>query len=87
MKSLCVRLIFMIRENSLPPILFGKTKTLSPVIGALSTMPVKKIWNGTHKSSDVILGEVLKLHARERRTGSGRDRRGGGSIMSTAYGP
>ena len=32
----------MIRENFLPRLLFGKTKTLSPFVGALNTMPVKK---------------------------------------------
>ena len=32
----------MIRETILPCLFFGKTKTLSPVVGSLSTMPVKK---------------------------------------------
>ena len=32
---------------------------------------------GTPESSDVISGEVLKLHAREHRNGTGRDGRGG----------
>ena len=32
----------MIQENVLPLIFFGKTKTLSPIVGALSTMLVKK---------------------------------------------
>ena len=32
----------MIRENILPCLLFGKTKILSPIVGALSMMPVKK---------------------------------------------
>ena len=32
----------IIRETFLPCLFFGKTKTISPVVGALSTMPVKK---------------------------------------------
>ena len=32
----------MIWETFLPRLFFGKTKTLSPIVGALSTMPVKK---------------------------------------------
>ena len=32
----------MIRENFLPCLVFRKTKSLSPIVGALSTMPVKK---------------------------------------------
>ena len=32
----------MIQETFLPCIFFGNTKTLSPIVGALSTMPVKK---------------------------------------------
>ena len=32
----------MIRETFLPRIFFGKTKNLSPVLGALSTMLVRK---------------------------------------------
>ena len=32
----------MIRETFLPRLLFGKKKTLSPIVGALSTMSVKK---------------------------------------------
>ena len=32
----------MIRETFLPRLFFGKTKTPSPVVGALSTMPVNK---------------------------------------------
>ena len=32
----------MIREAFLPRIFFGKKKTLSHIVGALSTMPVKK---------------------------------------------
>ena len=32
----------MISETIFPHIFFGKTKTLPPVVGALSTMPVKK---------------------------------------------
>ena len=32
----------MIREQILPPLFFGNTKTLSSVVGALSTIPVKK---------------------------------------------
>ena len=32
----------MIRETFLPRIFFGKTKTLSLVVGAISTIPVKK---------------------------------------------
>ena len=37
----------------------------------------QEIRNGTLESSDVISGEVLKLHAREHITGMGRDGRGG----------
>ena len=32
----------MIQEMFLPHLFFGKTRTLSPVVGALSTMPAKK---------------------------------------------
>ena len=32
----------MLRENVLTNIFFGNTKTLSPIVGALSVMPVKK---------------------------------------------
>ena len=32
----------MIQETFLPRLLFGKTKTLSPIVGALSTILVKK---------------------------------------------
>ena len=32
----------MILETFLPRLFFGKTKTLSLILGALSTMPVKK---------------------------------------------
>ena len=32
----------MIRETFLPRLFFGNTKTLSPVVGALSMIPVKK---------------------------------------------
>ena len=32
----------MLRENFLPRLFFGKTKYLSPIVGDLSTMPVKK---------------------------------------------
>ena len=32
----------MIWEDFLPRLFFGKTKTLSPIVGAISTMPVKK---------------------------------------------
>ena len=35
------------------------------------------IYTGTPESSDVITGEVLKLHTRESRTDTGRDGRGG----------
>ena len=71
----------IIRETFLPRLFFGKTKTLSPVIGALSMMPVNKSRLGPPESSDVISVEVLNLHVMDRRTGMGRDRRGGGSPM------
>ena len=45
----------MIRETFLPRLLFGKTKTLSPVLGALSTMSVKKSGLG-------ILNPVILSH-------------------------
>ena len=32
----------MIRETFLPCLFFGKTKTLSPIVGSLSAMPFKK---------------------------------------------
>ena len=32
----------MIRETFLPHLFFGKTKTLSPAVGALTMMPFKK---------------------------------------------
>ena len=32
----------MIQENFFPRLFFGQTKTLSPIVGSLSTMPVKK---------------------------------------------
>ena len=32
----------MIQENFLPCLFFGKTKTLSPIVGNLSTIPVNK---------------------------------------------
>ena len=32
----------IIRENFLPRLFFGNTKTLSPFVGALSKIPVKK---------------------------------------------
>ena len=35
----------------------------------------KEIWNENPESSDVSSGEVLMIHARERRTGTGRDGR------------
>ena len=31
----------MIQETFLPCLFFGKTKTLSPIVGTLSTMPIK----------------------------------------------
>ena len=36
----------MIRENFLLSLFFENTKTLSPVVGALSTMPVRKYGMG-----------------------------------------
>ena len=36
------------------------------------------IRTGTHESSDVSSGEILKLHARKHRTGTVHDGRGGG---------
>ena len=40
----------MIQETILPRLFFGKTKILSPVVGALSTMPVKKAGLGLMNS-------------------------------------
>ena len=75
----------MICETFLPRLFFGKTKTLSPVVRALSKMPVKKNRPGTPESSDFRSGEVLRIHARERRTGKGRDGRGGGELSNTDH--
>ena len=36
----------MIQETFLPRLFFGDTKTLSPFVGDLSTMPVKKFGLG-----------------------------------------
>ena len=36
----------MIRETFLPHIFFGNTKTLSPIVGALSTMLINKSGSG-----------------------------------------
>ena len=69
----------IIWETFLPRLLFRKTKTLSPVVGALSTMPVKKIRTGTPESSDVSTGEIRNLPEGERGTGSGHV--GGRSIL------
>ena len=43
----------MIRETFLPHLFFGEKKNLSTIIGALRTMPVKKIKVETPESSDV----------------------------------
>ena len=45
----------MLREIFLPRIFFGKTKTLSPIVGYLSTIPVRK-------AGLVILNTVTSDH-------------------------
>ena len=52
----------MISENSLPRLFFGNTKTLSPVVGSLSTMPDKKaglgILNPVTSAQEKYLGST-----------------------------
>ena len=51
----------MIRETFLPHLFFREKKTLSPIVGALSTMLVKKIKVGTPESCDVRKIKVPKF--------------------------
>ena len=44
----------------------------------------QEIRTGTPESSDVITGEVLKLHVRERITDMGHDGRGGSPMQTTS---
>ena len=65
----------IIYETFLPRLFFRNTKSLSPVLGDLSTIPVKK--SGLGLLNPVTSSqENPKLHARGSRAGTGRDRRG-----------
>ena len=67
----------MIRGTFLLRLFFGKTKNLSPFVGALSTISVSKARLGLLNPLMSSQKEGLKLHTREHRTGTGRDGRGG----------
>ena len=69
----------MIQETFLPHLIFGKKKTLSPIVGALRKITVKKSGIRTPESSDASTIEVLKFPAGERGTGLGCD--GGRGIL------
>ena len=47
-------------ENVLPRLLFGKPKSLRPIIGALSTLPVKKSGLGLH---NIVTSEKEKYNS------------------------
>ena len=52
----------MIQETFLPHILFRKTKTLSPIVGALSTMSVRKAGLGLLNTVTLEQEKYLRSH-------------------------
>ena len=69
----------MIRETFLPGIFLRKTKTLSPIVGAISTMTAKKDRLGLLNPVDSAQEKYLSSQWGEHRTRSGRD--GGRGIL------
>ena len=73
----------MIRGTFSPRLFFVKTKTLSPIVGALSKMPVKKSGLG-------ILNPVMSAQEKYLRSQRGsaelvQDVKGGGSFFNSSH--
>ena len=66
----------MIWENLFASYFLWKDENPLPYCRSSKYNAGKEIWTGNPASSDVRSGEVLKLHARERIIGTGRDGRG-----------
>ena len=81
----------MIRETFLPHLFFGKTKTLSPIVGALSTMPVKKsglVLLGSQQEGVELIQAVMGVGAfsnADQLETLGKERRDGKKYWEAAY--
>ena len=73
----------LIRETFLPRLFFGKTKTLSPVVRALSTMPVKKARLGI--LNPLISAQDKYLISTRGRTELKRAVTGGGELFNAGH--
>ena len=64
-------------QNLFAPYFLWKDENPLPHCRSYKYDDGQEIRTGTHESIDVSSGEVLKLHVREHRTGTVRDRMGG----------
>ena len=78
----------MIHKAFLLRLFFGNTTPHPPPCRSRSKYDAgQESGTGTPESSDVSSGEVLKINTRDPRTGTGRDRKGGGSPILTTSRP